>query len=188
MSHATLNATTTRGKGSRNARRLRLAGSIPAVVYGEAWSRCRSRWSQVVSHRRLRRAGHQLTDRTRRRRQEVPRHGRDIQRHPVRGTVAHVDFQVVDPNEPVVVEVPLHMIGDAVEVRHADWKSTSRCSPLKYAAAPTRSPPTLTSTSPISRSAARSASRSSRCPRASSPPATRLFRSCRLVPVAPRPP
>ncbi len=35
MSHATLNATATRGKGSRNARRLRLAGSIPAVVYGE---------------------------------------------------------------------------------------------------------------------------------------------------------
>ena len=47
---------------------------------------------------------------------------RDIQRHPVRGTVAHVDFQVVDPNQPVVVEVPLHIIGDAVEVRHADWE------------------------------------------------------------------
>jgi len=47
---------------------------------------------------------------------------REIQRHPVRGTVAHVDFQVVDPNEPVVVEVPLHIIGDAVEVRHADWE------------------------------------------------------------------
>ena len=47
---------------------------------------------------------------------------REIQRHPVRGTVAHVDFQVVDPNEPVVAEVPLHIIGDAVEVRHADWE------------------------------------------------------------------
>ncbi len=35
---------------------------------------------------------------------------------------SHVDFQVVDPNEPVVVEVPLHIIGDAVEVRHADWE------------------------------------------------------------------
>ena len=35
MSHATLNATATREKGSRNARRLRASGSIPAVVYGE---------------------------------------------------------------------------------------------------------------------------------------------------------
>jgi large subunit ribosomal protein L25 len=47
---------------------------------------------------------------------------REIQRHPVRGTVAHIDFQVVDPNAAVVAVVPLHMIGDAVEVRHADWE------------------------------------------------------------------
>jgi large subunit ribosomal protein L25 len=40
----------------------------------------------------------------------------------VRGTVAHIDFQVVDPNQVVVAEVPLHIIGDAVEVRHADWE------------------------------------------------------------------
>ena len=47
---------------------------------------------------------------------------REIQRHPVRGTVSHIDFQVVDPHRPVVAVVPLHMIGDAVEVRHADWE------------------------------------------------------------------
>jgi large subunit ribosomal protein L25 len=47
---------------------------------------------------------------------------REIQRHPVRGTVSHIDFQVVDPNKPVAAVVPLHMIGDAVEVRHADWE------------------------------------------------------------------
>jgi large subunit ribosomal protein L25 len=47
---------------------------------------------------------------------------REIQRHPVCGTVSHIDFQVVDPNQTVVAEVPLHLIGDAVEVRHADWE------------------------------------------------------------------
>jgi large subunit ribosomal protein L25 len=47
---------------------------------------------------------------------------RELQRHPVRGTVSHIDFQVVDPDQPVVAEVPLHLIGDAVEVRHADWE------------------------------------------------------------------
>jgi len=34
MSQNTLQASTTREKGTRNSRRLRLAGSIPAVVYG----------------------------------------------------------------------------------------------------------------------------------------------------------
>jgi large subunit ribosomal protein L25 len=47
---------------------------------------------------------------------------REIQRHPVRGTVSHIDFQVVDPKSTVIAEVPLHMVGDAVEVRHADWE------------------------------------------------------------------
>jgi large subunit ribosomal protein L25 len=47
---------------------------------------------------------------------------RELQRHKVKGTVQHIDFQVVDPNKPVIAEVPLHLIGDAVEVRHADWE------------------------------------------------------------------
>ena len=34
MSQATLHASTSREKGSRNSRRLRIAGSIPGVVYG----------------------------------------------------------------------------------------------------------------------------------------------------------
>ena len=123
MSHATLNATTTRGKGSRDARRLRLAGSIPAVVYGEGVEPL----PIAVEAKSFRTAvsGEQGINSL----IELDADGkkflvmaRDIQRHPVRGTVAHVDFQVVDPNEPVVVEVPLHIIGDAVEVRHADWE------------------------------------------------------------------
>jgi len=35
MSPVTLQATTSRAQGSANSRRLRHAGSIPAVVYGE---------------------------------------------------------------------------------------------------------------------------------------------------------
>ena len=33
---------------------------------------------------------------------------REIQRHPVRGTVTHVDFQVVDPDRPVSADVTVH--------------------------------------------------------------------------------
>ena len=123
MTRATLHATATREKGSRNSRRLRAAGSIPAVVYGEGVEPL----PIAVEAKSFRTAvsGEQGINSL----IELDADGkkflvmaRDIQRHPVRGTVAHIDFQVVDPNQAVVVEVPLHIIGDAVEVRHADWE------------------------------------------------------------------
>jgi large subunit ribosomal protein L25 len=123
MSHATLNASTSRDKGSSNSRRLRLAGSIPAVVYGEGVSPlpiavdAKSFRTAVSGQQGLNSLIELDADG-----QKFLVMAREIQRHPVRGTVAHIDFQVVDPNEPVVAEVPLHIIGDAVEVRHADWE------------------------------------------------------------------
>jgi large subunit ribosomal protein L25 len=65
---------------------------------------------------------------------------REIQRHPVRGSVSHIDFQVVDPNKPVVVEVPLHLVGDAVEIRHADWEVDQQMFSLEIKARPDQIP------------------------------------------------
>ena len=123
MSQISLQASTTRAHGTRNSRRLRLAGSIPAVVYGESVSPL----PVSVDAKAFRTAvsGEQglntLIDLDADGQKYIVL-AREIQRHPVRGTVAHIDFQVVDPNEPVEAVVPLHLIGDAVEVRHADWE------------------------------------------------------------------
>ena len=123
MSQISLQASTTRAHGTRNSRRLRLAGSIPAVVYGEGVSPL----PVSVDAKAFRTAvsGEQglntLIDLDADGQKYIVL-AREIQRHPVRGTVAHIDFQVVDPNEPVEAVVPLHLIGDAVEVRHADWE------------------------------------------------------------------
>ncbi len=123
MSQTTLHASTDRAQGSRNSRRLRNAGSIPAVVYGEGVSPL----PVAVDAKSFRTAvsGEQGLNTL----IELDADGksyivmaREIQRHPVRGTVAHIDFQIVDPNRPVAATVPLHVIGDAVEVRHADWE------------------------------------------------------------------
>jgi large subunit ribosomal protein L25 len=65
---------------------------------------------------------------------------REIQRHPVRGTVSHIDFQIVDPNQPVVAEVPVHLVGDAVEVRHADWEVDQQMFNLEIKARPDQIP------------------------------------------------
>ena len=123
MSKVTLNASTSREKGSSNSRRLRSAGSIPGVVYGPGVSPLPI--SVDAKSFRTAVSGDQGLNSM----IELDADGkkflvmaRDIQRHPVRGTVSHIDFQVVDPKSTVIAEVPLHMVGDAVEVRHADWE------------------------------------------------------------------
>ncbi len=123
MSQATLNASTDREIGSRPVRRLRAAGSIPGVVYGEGVSpipvavNAKEFRTAVSGDQGLNTLITLVADGA-----SYTVMAREIQRHPVRGTVAHVDFQVVDPNKPVTVDVPLHLVGDAVEVRHADYE------------------------------------------------------------------
>jgi large subunit ribosomal protein L25 len=68
---------------------------------------------------------------------------REIQRHPVRGTVLHVDFQVVDPNETVTAEVPVVLVGDAVEVAHADGIVDQQLFTLTVRATPSEIPTVL---------------------------------------------
>jgi len=123
MSQVTLHASTSREHGSANARRLRYAGSIPGVIYGEGVEalpvsvNAKDFRSAVSGEQGLNSVITLDADG-----KKYTVMAREIQRHPVKGTVAHIDFQVVDPNQAVVAEVPLHLIGDAVEVRHADWE------------------------------------------------------------------
>jgi large subunit ribosomal protein L25 len=137
MSQVTLSASTNRSTGSRPVRRLRNDGFIPGVVYGEGVSPV----SVAVDAKEFRTAvsGEQGLNTM----IELHADGtkflvmaREIQRHPVRGTVAHIDFQVVDPNKSVTVEVPLHLIGDAVEVRHADFEVDQQMFSLLVSARP----------------------------------------------------
>jgi large subunit ribosomal protein L25 len=41
---------------------------------------------------------------------------KDLQRHPVRRDVTHIDFLRVDPLKPVTVEVPVVLVGEAKQV------------------------------------------------------------------------
>jgi large subunit ribosomal protein L25 len=123
MSEVTLHASTSRAHGSANSRRLRHAGSIPGVLYGEGVEalpvsvNAKDFRTAVSGEQGLNSVITLDADGT-----TYTVMAREIQRHPVKGTVAHIDFQVVDLNQAVVAEVPLHLIGDAVEVRHADWE------------------------------------------------------------------
>ena len=141
MSQATLSAIMDRPTGSAAVRRLRSAGQIPGVVYGEGVSPL----TIAVNAKEFRAAvsGDQglntlITLTTGDTSHTVM--AREIQRHPVRGTVAHIDFQVVDPNKSVTVEVPVHLIGDAVEVRHADHEVDQQMFALLVSARPSLIP------------------------------------------------
>jgi len=121
MADIVLAAETGRRPGSGAARRLRAAGKVPAVVYGHG----RPPLPVAVDARELRAA---LTTNAGRNalldlRVDGDSHltlAREIQRHPLRHTVVHVDFLVVGRDEVVAAEVPLTMVGDAEAVRRGD--------------------------------------------------------------------
>ncbi|MHB2027711.1 MAG: 50S ribosomal protein L25 [Acidimicrobiales bacterium] len=145
MTETTLRASTGRAQGSSNARRLRLNGSIPGVLYGEGVTplvvavNAKDFRSAVSGEQGLNSLITLDADG-----QHYTVMAREIQRHPVRGTVAHIDFQVVDPNREVIAEVPLHVIGDAVEVRHADWEVDQQMFSLEVRTRPDQIPNFIT--------------------------------------------
>ena len=117
MSETILIAEVGRPAGSPNARRLRAEGKIPAVVYGHGMDPL----SVSVDRRELRQALSgaagmntilDLTvDGT-----VYPSLIKDIQRHPVKRSVQHVDFIQVNLNEEIVVSIPIHLEGEAKDV------------------------------------------------------------------------
>ena len=117
MSETVLNANPGRATGSSTSRRLRREGRIPAVVYGHGMDPL----AVDIDRRELRAALsgaaglNTILDLT------VdgavyPSLIKDIQRHPVRRTVLHVDFIQVNLNEEVVVSIPVTIEGEAKEV------------------------------------------------------------------------
>jgi large subunit ribosomal protein L25 len=117
MASTVLLANTGRPTGSAAARRLRKAENIPGVLYGHGMTPV----VVAVGRRDLRVALSgpagvntvlDLTvDGT-----VYPAIVKDLQRHPVRRTVSHVDFLQVNLDEEITVSVPLRLEGEAAAV------------------------------------------------------------------------
>jgi large subunit ribosomal protein L25 len=120
MPEIKLVAETGRSHGSASARRLRHAGKIPAVVYGHGIEAM----PVAVDARALRAvlstdAGTNVVVELELAGTQHLAMAKDIQRHPVRGTLAHVDFLVVNRNEVVSVDVPIVVTGESAEIKAA---------------------------------------------------------------------
>jgi len=97
------------GKGA--SRRLRLQGKVPAILYGSseppaniqlehntAWLASQNEWfySAILDLQIDGKAQKVLL--------------RDLQRHPFKAQILHLDFQRVDENKPIRIRVPLHFL------------------------------------------------------------------------------
>jgi len=113
-------ATTGRETGSATSRRLRAQDNIPAVVYGHGMSPV----SVTVVRRDLRIAvsganGFNTVLSLKVGNDTLVALIKEVQRHPVKRTVSHLDFLVVNPDEQITVHVPLHLYGEAKAVLQA---------------------------------------------------------------------
>ena len=141
MAEITLVAEPGRTTGSSESRRLRAAGRIPAVVYGHGMEGI----SVSVDGRELRHAlsGDAGTNQLLELKIGSDSHlamARVLQRHPVRHTVMHVDFQVVSRDEVISAEVPLVLVGEARNVEREGGVVEQPLVTLTVNATPSRIP------------------------------------------------
>jgi len=117
MSQTTLVAQTGRATGSSAARRLRSSDRIPGVLYGRGMTPV----SVAVGRRDLRLALSGPAGFNTILQLEVdgtvyPAVIKDVQRHPVKRSVAHIDFLQINMTETLTISVPLHLHGEAKAV------------------------------------------------------------------------
>jgi large subunit ribosomal protein L25 len=104
------------GKGA--ARRLRATGRVPAVLYGHGSKPTHLSVDARQFGQALRTdAGVNVLIQLEIGRARHLALAKEIQRHPVRGSLIHVDFIEVRRGEKVHVQVPVHLVGEAPGVR-----------------------------------------------------------------------
>jgi large subunit ribosomal protein L25 len=103
------------GKGA--SRRLRRAGLVPAIVYGsdaepQSLSLSHNEVQKHLAHEAF--YSHILNLKVGGNTTKVVL--RDLQRHPGKPIILHMDFQRIDAKKPIRVQVPLHFIGGDIAV------------------------------------------------------------------------
>lgn len=141
MSEFKIILTTGRPNGSRSARRMRADNLVPGVVYGLGTDPL----PVSVQGSDLRRA--LTTDAGLNALLDLDVDGshemavvKEIQRHPVRREVIHIDFLRVDPDARIEVEVPIHTVGEAEKVHQEDGIAVLRLNSVLVSVKPTDIP------------------------------------------------
>ncbi len=110
-----LNATRRNNSGTADARRIRHAGKIPAIVYGEGKDPVAI---TLEHHLMAANLEHELFYTSI---LDVKYEGqsekvvlKDLQRHPSKAVIMHMDFQRVSETSKIRMHIPLHFIGEDI--------------------------------------------------------------------------
>ncbi len=98
--------------GKANSRRLRRTGLVPAVLYGAGRDpRAIALDQNMLMHQMEREAFYTSIISLKEGENEQPVIVKDVQRHPVKKQVLHVDFQRILEDEEITLDVPIHFLG-----------------------------------------------------------------------------
>ena len=106
-------------EGSSNARRMRNAGSLPAVIYGEEKKPVSvelnaHNFEQILHHSA---SESMLINVALEGESDFSVLVKDVQHHPVTSDLLHVDLMRVAANKPIEVEITLDLVGEAAGVK-----------------------------------------------------------------------
>ena len=144
MERVTLRAEQREARGSRESRRMRRDGQVPAVVYG------RDQDSVAVSVNDRDLYGVLHTDAGLNALIDLEMNGdsvltvaRGLQRHPVRGDIIHLDFVKISLTDTIQAEVSINPVGTPVGVREDGGILESVRTYITVEALPTAIPPSI---------------------------------------------
>ncbi len=145
MEQVNLRAYTGRVHGSRESRRIRREGAVPGIVYGHGLDPL----SVAVGRRELyavlhTEAGLNALINLQVNGDEYLTVAREVQRHPVRGDIIHLDFIRISLDEAIEAEVPVEFVGVPVGVREGNGIVETPSTSVVVSALPTAIPSHVT--------------------------------------------
>ena len=145
MAEVILAAEVGRPIGSRAVRRLRREGKIPGVIYGHGTDPRpgRGRGPRAARSPSTARPGANQLLSLDTGSSTYLTLAREMQRHPVAQTVTHVDFLIVRRDEVIAADVPITLVGEALEVHHGDGLVDQQMFTLAIKARPADIPTSL---------------------------------------------
>lgn len=141
MSQTTLVAVPRTGRGSSTARRLRADGHIPGILYGRGMEPI----SVTVERREFRLAlsgpaGVNTVLALQVGGESYPAVVKEMQRHPIKRTVSHIDFLQVNMHEEITVHIPVRLHGEAKAVTAAGGLVDPTVDAIEVSCTPTNMP------------------------------------------------
>lgn len=145
MAEFTLNAEVRTRTGKGDSRRLRVAGRIPAVVYGKNVEPIHCSVNLIDFAKAIRTSSKNSIIHLAFASGNVPKQTvilRDHQKHPLTHTYSHVDFQAVEMSTPIQVDVEINFIGTPIG-KKTGAILTVQTRTLRIECLPGKIPPTI---------------------------------------------